>query len=157
MKSWMLPQMFNPPISKHWLIPLPKMNHSEKIIHPISNISKPNCAGMQPRKRGSEMNDAEWAAGIPKSPHSQLICSWKLSPEAQATLEKYYILRWGTEYFWEQYTQGKGIIQHQGVSYSVIFHGGKLPGKASQVFLSFRKPPGFPTGYVLINPARALS
>lgn len=98
----------------------------------------------------------EWAPGIPKSPFSATLTSWELDPKDQELLEKYYLLHWESNYFWHKYHEGSGILLREGIYYSTIFFEGVLPPNRKIVLMSFRKPKGFPMGYVLVRPKKGL-
>lgn len=78
--------------------------------------------------------------GMPSSSnfHYALINHFNLPENITTHLEKYYLLKWDTKYFFEHMVDG--TIEHQGIVYVVIYHNKLFEIKATpQIALSFRK------------------
>lgn len=79
---------------------------------------------------------------------------WVIPPALKDRLDKYYLLHWEKDYFFNQSLTGR--IVHQDVEYLVLYHQ-CLPlhmtrADVKQVALSFRKLASMPYGYVLVKP-----
>lgn len=97
-------------------------------------------------------------AMVSSSPELNTILSqWNIPERVRDKLEKYYLLRWQTDYF--KIFMKSGVIVHQGQEYQIIYHD-CLPAhldSTPEVMLSFRKLASLKYGYVLVKPAVPVS
>jgi hypothetical protein len=79
--------------------------------------------------------------GITKAAMQEILTTkWSLSPDEESACEKYYILHWRGNHFWQVMTSGQ--IIHQNVRYLVVYKD-CTPTQIkedSKLFMSFRKP-----------------
>jgi hypothetical protein len=95
-----------------------------------------------------------------QNPVHYALSSWDIPPAYLDRLDRYYLLHWKTDWFYEQCRDPikTGIyfssIRHQDIDYNVQWpvEGIALIRDYAEMILSFRRINGWERGYVLIRP-----
>jgi hypothetical protein len=96
---------------------------------------------------------------LPKYPPSSstishTLFSWVIPEIERERLDRYYLLKWESQYFYGNHSQFS-TITHQNVEYNVVYlnnHTPKTLLSHTHILLSFRRVNGWERGYVIIQP-----
>ncbi len=107
---------------------------------------------------GSNLRTNEYKHNAKQSIHLAIRRDWYLWEEERELLDKWYVLRWATQYFKGMIRTGfipEGYILHDGVIYQVVYREGYqvLVKYTDQVQISFRRIKGTTTGIALVRTA----